>query len=81
MHATTLSPRGHGLTSGGGWPYWIAVVEGDHKQSGFPADPNVFDAWFPGWVRDKGIKIISDWREEARADGALDWLKHYRGAR
>ena len=70
----------HALGSGGRWPLWIAVVEGDHRRASFPTDPDSFDAWFPVWVRDHGITVIGDWRDEARADGALEWLKNRGGA-
>ena len=76
VEANTLSRIGM-LNNGGGWPCWIVVVDGDQSAAGYTSDPDKFDAWFQGWVRDNAITIIGDWREEARKDGALDWLKQY----
>ncbi|MGH1587867.1 AAA family ATPase [Methylobacterium phyllosphaerae] len=60
---------------GGDWPCWIAVVEGNHSRCGYPTDPESFGAWFRDYTATNGMTVIGDWREEAQADGALDWLK------
>ncbi|WP_091723068.1 hypothetical protein [Methylobacterium phyllostachyos] len=76
VRADLLGREAHTIMGcGGNWPCWIAVVEGDQRGRGYPANPDSFDAWFRGWTTTKGIVVVGDWREEARNDGALEWLK------
>ena len=63
------------LDYGGNWPRWLVVVDGNHVNVPFPKSPDAFDAWFAEWTAEADAKVLGDWRDEARADGALDWLQ------
>ena len=60
------------LEVGSRWPYWIAVVSGDRSKVRFPRIPDDFDPWFDQWVKTESIKVVADWRAEARCDGCAD---------
>jgi hypothetical protein len=60
---------------GGSWPCWLIAVEGHAAPDNFPTEPHTFNEWFDRWAKKAGAKIICDYREEAEADGALDYTK------
>jgi hypothetical protein len=62
------------FTLGNRWPCWLVAVEGCAAPDDFPTDPHAFNDWFDRWAEQNGAKFICDYRHEAEAAGALDWM-------
>jgi putative DNA primase/helicase len=60
---------------GSSWPCWLIAVEGHAAPDDFPTEPHAFNEWFAHWAKKVDAKIICDYREEAEADGGLDFMK------